>query len=101
MDLMPGKESSAQAADTGNESASSLVSRISGDLTNLVRMMDKTKGFSPEDNAPAQQLLQQFQSYANEVLLASPNAKPAPKEPPMNPGAAPMEAMGNPNARPM
>jgi hypothetical protein len=100
VEAVPESDAAEMAPGSYDASAASIVERISSDLTQLVQMMDKTKQFSPEDKAPAQQLLRQFQDYAENVLLASPNAKPMAKEPPTAPGATPMESAGNPNARP-
>jgi hypothetical protein len=95
-----------QEPDQGGEGgdpggASQLVTDIHADMMKLLQMVQKA-GLPPEDAQGLQSLIQGFQDYVENVLGSGGGDKQAPEQ---GEGAAkgqsPMEAGGNPNARPI
>jgi len=85
---------------TKNTSAADLIKDIHSGMTELMQMMSKSKAVAPEDSQQLASIMSSFESFVEGTLTQAPGARPPKAEPPMNPGATPMEAGANPNARP-
>lgn len=91
----------ADQAEPAEEGAAGLVKGIHADMTELLGLMQKAKGIDPGDIQHLTGILQDFETFVDDSLSSAPGSKPQPKGPPeVNPGTAPMETGGNPNARP-
>lgn len=75
-------------------SAGRLISQTYNNLTNLLALMDRAKGITPEDKQALAGVIQQFQSFVENNLSAQPGQNP--EQPQQASAPVDMETAGKP-----